>query len=472
MSLPLPDFSTCRIVVAGDIMLDRYWTGDTQRISPEAPVPVVRIHAVEDRAGGAGNVALNIAALGGQAVVLGVVGDDEAGATVHRLLAQTPGIEVDFHQQTDIHTITKLRVLSRHQQLLRLDFEEPERMVGDAVPGLLAQALERADVVILSDYDKGALSESAALIAAARDAGKPVLVDPKSPDFSRYRGASIATPNLAEFCAVVGHVVTDGELAERGARLMADHALGALLVTRGEHGMTLLRPDLQPVHIPAQAREVFDVTGAGDTVIGTLGLALAAGMELEGAARLANLAAGIVVGRLGAATVTPAALRRAQRLEQGERKVVDETALLQLVADARAHGETLVMTNGCFDLLHAGHVAYLQAAAQLGHRLVVAVNDDDSVRRLKGEPRPINTLDERMAVLAALGCVDWVVPFSEDTPQRLICEVRPEVLVKGADYQGKPVAGADCAGRLELIPLVPGCSTSEILRRGDNNDGH
>ncbi len=471
MSVPLPDFSSCRIAVAGDVMLDRYWTGDTQRISPEAPVPVVRVRGVEERAGGAGNVALNIAALGGQAVVLGLVGDDEAGASVGRLLSQTPGIETCLERRPDLRTITKLRVLSRHQQLLRLDFEEPERVAGDAMPGLLAQVLERVDLIVLSDYAKGALSESVALIGAARAAGKPVLVDPKSPDFSRYRGATLVTPNLAEFCAVVGHVATDAELAERGMRVMDEHQLGALLVTRGEHGMTLLRPDQPPVHIPAQAREVFDVTGAGDTVIGTLGLALAAGMELEAAARLANLAAGIVVGRLGAATVTPAQLRRALRFEQGERKVVDQAALLQLVADARAHGETVVMTNGCFDLLHAGHVAYLQAAANLGRRLVVAVNDDDSVRRLKGEPRPINALDERMAVLAALGCVDWVVPFSEDTPERLICEVRPEVLVKGADYEGKPVAGAGCAGRLELIPLIPGCSTSDILRRSDSNGG-
>jgi D-beta-D-heptose 7-phosphate kinase/D-beta-D-heptose 1-phosphate adenosyltransferase len=278
---------------------------------------------------------------------------------------------------------------------------------------------------------------------------------------------------MAEFEAVVGRVRDDEDLARKGAALIEAHDVDALLVTRSEKGMTLLRRAHAPVHIPAQAREVFDVTGAGDTVIATFAVALAAGLDWDEAARLSNIAAGIVVGKLGAATVSPAELRRAlQQMSDTHRGIVGEADLLEAVEDARAHGESIVMTNGCFDILHAGHVNYLQQARALGDRLVVAVNDDASVQRLKGARRPIVPLKERMTVLAGLACVDWVVPFAEDTPERLICAVRPDVLVKGGDYRPDQIAGNQCAGVVKVLGFVEGCSTSNIIaeierRKGD-----
>jgi len=363
-------------------------------------------------------------------------------------------------------------VLSQHQQLIRLDFEDPD---WDMAPADLSAEFEAqlatAGVVVLSDYAKKTLEDPAALIAAARAAGRPVLVDPKQPDFSIYRGATLLTPNRKEFEAAVGPWRTDAELQERAAALLAEHDIEALLVTLGEAGMLLVRQGHDPVTIPAQAREVFDVTGAGDTVIATLAAALAAGADLEQAARLANVAAGIVVGKLGAATVSVEELRRALYMaEAGRPGGLDADGAAAVVAEAQARGERVVMTNGCFDILHAGHVAYLEQARALGDRLLVAVNDDESVRRLKGAGRPVNALEQRMAVLAALGAVDWVVPFSEDTPEALICTVRPDVLVKGGDYRPEAVAGGACAGEVTILDFVEGCSTSAIIEaiRGES----
>ncbi len=464
MNLPLPLFDDIRILVAGDVLLDRYWSGDTARISPEAPVPVVRVEDVEERPGGAGNVALGIAALGGRATVLGLVGEDEAGTALQALLEAHEGVTAAL-QRTDMATITKLRVLSRHQQLLRLDFEAARPAPGGERLGAgFKEALSAADVVVLSDYGKGALLPCTPLIEQARAAGKAVLVDPKQRDFAAYRGASLVTPNLGEFEAAVGHCADEATLAERGEALMREHAIDALLVTRSEQGMVLLQRGESPLVIPAQAREVYDVTGAGDTVIATVAAALAAGLELPQAVRLANLAAGIVVGKLGTATVSQEELRRALAgFDASRRGVVDEASLLELVAEARAHGETIVMTNGCFDILHAGHVAYLEQAARLGDRLIVAVNDDASVARLKGETRPVVPLAQRMAVLAGMGVVDWVVPFAEDTPERLICAVRPDILVKGGDYRPEQVAGGACAGEVRILSFLDGHSTSGIV---------
>jgi len=456
------------VLVAGDVMLDRYWHGATSRISPEAPVPVVHVGQSEERAGGAANVALNIVALGTQARLLGMTGDDEAAASLEALLAGA-GIDCGFQKIAGIPTVTKLRVISRHQQLIRLDFEGGFATVDAA--GLLEsyrQGLAHCDVVVLSDYGKGTLAQVEEMIALARAAGKPVLVDPKAQDFSRYDGATAITPNMAEFELVAGPCRDEQELVEKGAALLERHNLDALLVTRGEHGMTLLRRNAAEFHLPAQAREVFDVTGAGDTVISVLAAALAAGEDLPAATALANLAAGIVVGKLGTATVSVPELRRAAHLGQdagfGE---MNEAQLRIAVEDARSHGERIVMTNGCFDILHAGHVAYLAAARRLGDRLIVAVNDDASVQRLKGRGRPVNPVDRRMAVLAALGSVDWVVPFTEDTPERLICEVRPDLLVKGGDYRPEDIAGYECVkrsgGEVVVLGFEEGCSTSGII---------
>lgn len=469
MKLQLPQFEQARVLVIGDLMLDRYWHGDTSRISPEAPVPVVRVGEAEERAGGAGNVALNIAALGAAARVMGLTGDDEACNALDDILT-TAGVECRFSKLAGCATVTKLRVLSRHQQLIRLDFEDGfESYQSEDLLRQFEQQLDGMGAVILSDYGKGTLREARAFIQAARNKQIPVLVDPKGSDFERYRGATLITPNLSEFEAVVGHCRNDEEVVTKGMALIEQYDLDALLVTRSERGMTLLRRDMDPLHMPTHAREVFDVTGAGDTVISVLGAAIAAGEDLAHATAWSNLGAGVVVGKLGTATVNIDELRRAARAQHEiETGVLDEELLVRLVKDARDHGETVVMTNGCFDILHPGHVLYLQQARKLGDRLVVAVNDDASVKRLKGESRPINTVERRMAVLSALECVDWVVPFSEDTPERLICRVLPDLLVKGGDYKPDEVAGGNCVldngGRVEVLDFIEGHSTTDIIK--------
>lgn len=469
MKLTMPRFDQASVLVVGDVMLDRYWHGGTSRISPEAPVPVVKVEQVEDRPGGAANVALNIAALGAPAALVGVTGVDEARQSLIDSLAAA-GVQAHFQSIEHQPTIIKLRVMSRHQQLLRMDFEEP----FDTDPAALLQDVEQlllgVKVLILSDYGKGALRNHQSLIQAARKRGIPVLADPKGKDFEIYRGASVITPNLGEFEAIVGHCADEAELVAKGAALMHNLELGALLVTRGEHGMTLLRPEHSPLHLPARAREVFDVTGAGDTVISTLAAAIAAGEELPQAVALANLAAGIVVGKLGTACISAPELRRAVQREEGsERGVMTLEQLLTAIEDARADGEKIVFTNGCFDILHAGHVTYLEQARAQGDRLIVAVNDDGSVSRLKGPGRPINSVDRRMAVLAGLGAVDWVVCFAEDTPEALLAEVKPDVLVKGGDYGVDQVVGAGLVtaygGEVKVLGLVENSSTTAIVEK-------
>jgi D-beta-D-heptose 7-phosphate kinase/D-beta-D-heptose 1-phosphate adenosyltransferase len=326
-------------------------------------------------------------------------------------------------------------------------------------------------VLVLSDYAKGALADPGALIAAARQREIPILVDPKGSDFSRYRGASLLTPNLPELEAVVGPCVTEAALVARGGQLMAELELGALLVTRGEHGMTLLRPGLPELHLPARAREVFDVTGAGDTVIAVLAAAVAAGSGLEQASALANIAGGIVVGKVGTAVVSAPELRRAVQRDQGSERGALSLEQLQLaIADARSQSERVVFTNGCFDIIHAGHVAYQEQSRNRGDRLVVAVNSDASVRRLKGKGRPINPADRRMAVLAGLEAVDWVVVFEDDTPLELLTILEPDVLVKGGDYAGKEsVVGWELVeaygGEVRVLDFVDDVSTSAIVSR-------
>ena len=469
MKLSMPRFDQAPVLVVGDVMLDRYWHGGTSRISPEAPVPVVRVDQIEDRPGGAANVALNIAALGAPAFLVGVTGEDEAAQSLGDSLAAA---KVSAHFQRIAHqpTIVKLRVLSRHQQLLRMDFEESFETDAAAMAVEVERLLAGVRVLVLSDYGKGALKNHQVLIQAARARGIPVLADPKGKNFEIYRGATLITPNLVEFEAIVGACPDEADLVAKGAQLMSDLELGALLVTRGEHGMTLLRPDQPPLHLPARAREVFDVTGAGDTVISTLAAALAAGEALPQAVALANLAAGIVVGKLGTAAISAPELRRAVQREEGSERGVLGLEQLQLaMEDARAHGEKIVFTNGCFDILHAGHVTYLEQARAQGDRLVVAVNDDASVSRLKGPGRPINSVDRRMAVLAGLGAVDWVVSFAEDTPENLLEQLKPDVLVKGGDYGIEGVVGASIVkaygGEVRVLGLVENSSTTAIVEK-------
>ena len=469
MTISVPDFSSTRVVVAGDVMLDRYLFGSTGRISPEAPVPVVHVHETDDRPGGAANVAVNLAALGVATSLVGVVGKDAAAGTLADILG-AQDIDCAFATADDRPTITKTRVQSRGQQLIRLDEENARAMPGSAMAESLRTTINGAGAVVLSDYGKGALTDVTTMISVCREAGVPVLVDPKGTDFEKYRGATIITPNQSEFEAVAGFCETDGELVEHAHRMMANLDLEALLVTRSEKGMLLVESGAEPVFLSTQAREVYDVTGAGDTVIATLAAALASGQGLASAAALANLAAGLVVRKIGVATVTTGELSAAlHQRGQGGRGLVDLDTLHALVGEARGRNERVILTNGCFDVLHAGHVSYLEEAKSLGDRLIVAVNDDDSVRRLKGESRPINALEDRLLVLAGLAAVDWVVPFSEDTPAALIAAVLPDVLVKGGDYKPEEIAGAKDVlkngGEVRVLAFRDGHSSSRIIDR-------
>jgi D-beta-D-heptose 7-phosphate kinase/D-beta-D-heptose 1-phosphate adenosyltransferase len=468
MSLIVPDFSSASVLTVGDLMLDQYWFGPTTRISPEAPVPVVNVKGTAARAGGAANVAVNLASLGVNTILVGVTGKDAGSQTLSKLLADHD-IETDFVESPTRPTITKLRVLSSNQQVIRLDTEDMFD-VRDIQP--LSQILERrlpaTKVCILSDYGKGTLASAPEIMSLCRDHNVTVLVDPKGRDFTRYRGASVLTPNFPEFQAVVGRVQDDEQLVDRGQALCAELDLGALVVTLGERGMVVIRDEQPPLFLSARVREVFDVTGAGDTVIATIAAALAAGSSLDEAATLANLAAGLVVRKIGVATVTPSELRLALHEHGlGGRGMLDRIDAPVIADEARLRGERIVMTNGCFDILHTGHVAYLEEAKNLGDRLIVAVNDDASVTRLKGEGRPINPLEDRMAVLAGLAAVDWVVSFSEDTPADIVSEILPDVLVKGGDYTPDSVAGGDIVqangGTVEILTFQPGRSTSAMI---------
>ena len=465
--------SAGRILVVGDVMLDRYFSGDTSRISPEAPVPVVKITQVEDKAGGAANVARNIAHLGTQVGLLGLVGQDVHAQHLQDLLADDH-IETHLIAREDQPTITKTRVLSRHQQVVRLDHEEAfSADAGRTVAAHFQQVLGQYDMAVFSDYSKGTLQQLPAMIQATRAAGKRVLVDPKNTDFAFYRGADIITPNLSEFKAAGGQTQSEADMLASARHLLAVHGIGAMLLTRSEQGMTWITPDHHH-HYPAQVREVTDVTGAGDTVLATLASFAAAGMEPEAACLVANTAAGLVVGKLGAATVTPHELSHALA-RFGFSAVVEPAAqALEQIRQARKAGERIVFTNGCFDLLHAGHVRYLAQARSLGDRLVVGLNSDASVQRLKGADRPVNTWSDRATVLSALQSVDWVLPFGDDpsegdTPLKLIQQVSPDVLVKGGDYTLEQIVGADhvlsMGGSVQVLDFVEGRSTSRMIAR-------
>ena len=466
----LPDMRHGNITVIGDVMLDRFWSGASRRVSPEAPVPVVNVSGQEDRAGGAGHVAVNLAELGVTVSLVGLCGDDEHARAL-RSCVESAGVRWNV-MPCKADTIVKLRVLSRNQQLLRMDFEETlAPYANDLFLRYAQQHLADADLVILSDYAKGTLELVQPLLAYCREAGKRTLVDPKGTDFERYRGATLMTPNLSELEAVVGPCDTDEALVEKAGNLRAALELDAILVTRSEAGMTLIERDEPAQHLTASAQEVFDVTGAGDTVIAVMAGGLSAGLSMADAARYANHAAGVVVAKLGTASVTPEELEHAisdRDLDSFDRRPSEDEVLSRL-AKCRAAGQRIVMTNGCFDLLHPGHIRYLQQAAKLGDLLIVAVNDDDSVRRLKGAGRPVNTVEDRMAVLAALEAVDFVLPFSEDTPERLIDLVAPDTLVKGGDYTVEQIAGHESVlargGDVIILDFVPGHSTTEMIER-------
>jgi len=474
------NFSGVKILCIGDVMLDRFLYGDVERISPEAPVPVIRLRTSKSMLGGAGNVAHNIASLGGAAILLGLVGDDESGRVLSGHVDEVAGVTAAFVRSARRPTICKTRFLAGQQQVVRADEESSLSTDPAEEQGLLAELarwIEAANAVILSDYGKGVLTSGviARAIELARGAAIPVFVDPKSQDFAAYRGAACLTPNLRELAAA-SHlpVGTEEEIVAAARKVMADAASQAILVTRSEKGMLLIEANGDVHAVAARAREVFDVSGAGDTVIATLALAFASGLAMPQAMRVSNAAAGVVVSKIGTATVEPAELLR--ELADDDEIQPPATGALRSVGEAAAaverwkrQGLVVGFTNGVFDIVHAGHVALLKAARAECDRLVVALNTDASVARLKGPERPINPLEQRAAVLAAIRYVDCIVGFEEDTPLALIRRLLPDVLVKGADYRPDEVVGADvvqaAGGKVLLCSLVDGQSTTRIVER-------
>ena len=464
-------------LVVGDLMLDEYLWGKTDRISPEAPVQVVDVLREELRLGGAGNVVNNLLTLGTRVSVCSVVGDDGNGWALLTECGRH-GIAVDaiFRDPTRC-TSRKTRVVASHQQIVRIDRESREPLACETEAQVCDWIMARAggfDVILVSDYLKGVLTPRVlkTLITAAHGAGIPVLVDPKGTDFSRYRGATLLTPNRKEAEAASGIAIADAATLEQAAAVVMEQAdLDYLLITRSEEGMSLFARSADTVHIPTVAREVFDVSGAGDTVLASLAVGMAAGLGIAEAACLANVAAGIAVGKLGTSTVTPEEIIAAvsQTHRDSDAKIKHLDALTEIIAARKALGKTIVFTNGCFDLLHAGHVKYLQKARAMGDLLVLGLNSDASVRRLKGEKRPLISEEERAHILAALDCIDYVVLFDEDTPLELITALKPHILVKGGDYSVEGVVGREVVeaygGRVELVTFVDGKSTTGIIER-------
>jgi D-beta-D-heptose 7-phosphate kinase/D-beta-D-heptose 1-phosphate adenosyltransferase len=477
LAATLDRFDRARVAVIGDVMLDRYAYGDVGRISPEAPIPVFRHRRTVAMLGGAGNVVRNIGALGAKATLVGLIGADAEALEVKSLVAAEAGVHARLIADRAHATTVKTRFVAGQQQLLRADEETdgpPARRLVRAVVAAARAAVARADAVILSDYGKGviALEVAASVIAAARKRGVPVIVDPKGSDWSPYRGATLVTPNRRELEDAFGKPVAgDAAIVSAARALMKRYRLGAVLVTRSAEGMTAVTAT-DAHHLPAETREVFDVSGAGDTVIAAVAASLAAGLMLADAARIANAAAGIVVGKLGTAVAYRSevfAALHATGVAGAERKVATAASAADRVALWRRQGLKVGFTNGCFDLLHPGHLHLLHQARAACDRLVVGLNTDASVRRLKGPTRPVQTESARATVLGSLADVDLVVPFGDETPIKLIHALRPDVLVKGADYTVRTVVGASFVqgygGRVVLAQLKPGHSTTATLRR-------
>jgi D-beta-D-heptose 7-phosphate kinase/D-beta-D-heptose 1-phosphate adenosyltransferase len=469
-------FGPLRVLVVGDVMLDRYIWGDVDRVSPEAPVPVIHHTRRSSRPGGAANVALNLARLGVQAQLCGYWGDDVERTELTTLI-QTDRVDVSGMVVTRHPTISKTRILGRNQQMLRLDVESLEAYSESECAALQRNAIEmveKADAIILSDYAKGVLLQPlcAAVIAEARKRGVPVLVDPKSRDFARYRGATTVCPNLRELREATTLDGRDREsLLQAGQKMVSQFGFDYLTVTMSEHGIALLR-EVSRAQFPAQAREVFDVSGAGDTVIATLAACVAGGLDAETSIQVANHAAAIVVGKIGTVPIEREELIADLTSHSGvatEGNIFSAGDLRARMMQWQAEGETVVFTNGCFDILHVGHVTLLEACRSLGDRLVVAVNTDRSVSCLKGPGRPVNSQEARARVLAALAAVSAVVFFDEDTPLELINLLRPDVLVKGGDYSESTIVGAEevksWGGSVVVVPTVEGYSTTTTIAK-------
>jgi D-beta-D-heptose 7-phosphate kinase/D-beta-D-heptose 1-phosphate adenosyltransferase len=462
-----------KALVIGDLILDEYLWGDAERISPEAPVPIVDVMEKELRLGGAGNVISNLLDLGCQVDMAGVIGDDENGQLLLHLLDERNVATKNLITVAGRITSRKTRVLANHQQMLRIDNESRDTLTADIETQLIETVQSQISdysVIFVSDYLKGVLTErvTKAVVQIGRTAGIPVVVDPKGTDYRKYSGATLITPNRKEAELATGCLLRDEKsLLEGGNSLRSDLCLDAVLLTRSAEGMSLFAAE-EVTHVPTLAREVFDVSGAGDTVLALVGAALAVGLSFADAARMANVGAGIVVGKLGTSTVNAAELAQALSREQDNSKLCDRQLLHRSLQSVR-RGKKVVFTNGCFDLLHVGHVKYLQKSRELGDILVIGLNSDRSVRQLKGPSRPLISEEERAHILAALDCVDYVTIFDEETPLELIRLLAPDVLVKGGDYSLDGVVGREevesHGGRVELVQFVDGKSTTNMIEK-------
>ena len=477
----LERFHEVHVLCIGDIMLDRYISGAVNRISPESPVPILSVSSSQSFPGGAANVALNIASLGGRCTLIGLVGDDEGAADLNQLLQAEGRIRPVFVASPQRPTTEKVRFIAHGQQILRTDVEistPVDDFLSDCLLVEIEKHLHGKNVIVLSDYAKGVLSKPliSQVISWCNAANIPVIVDPKNSDFSRYNGATLITPNTKEAEAAAGHTIADdADVSEAGQILLAKTEINAILITRAERGMSLITRNNQPSHIPTTAREVTDVVGAGDTVISSLALAIGAGAPMQVAASIANAAAGIVVAKRGTAKVSPAELRNALLVAEGDQsspnntKVMSERLMREQTHAWRREGLKVGFTNGCFDILHVGHLGILSFSRANCDRLIVAINSDASVKKLKGPERPINSEADRAQLLAALSVVHAVVVFNEDTPERLINELMPDVLVKGQDYHLDQIVGASIVvangGKVLQYELVPGKSTTRSIEK-------
>lgn len=461
------DFSKSSVLVIGDVMLDVYYFGEVSRISPEAPVPIVRILNRKNTLGGAGNTIKNIAGLGAKPYLIGTVGKDNNKNILNNLLDNfnVEAILIEI----DTPTITKMRIISANQQILRLDFEEIKEINNNTfikIKNGIERFIRKVQAIIISDYGKGVCTFRLCqyLINRVNKLKIPIIVDPKGPNWSKYKGSTIITPNVRELSEVVGRDVLndDKDIENCGLKILDKFDLKYLIITRSEKGISLVsRKDI--CHFTTKAKEIYDISGAGDTVVGTTSVLLANDFNLIEAVKLANIAAGIVVSKFGTAPIT-----REEFLDvlngNGSSKIVSLKTLLEIINDLRSKEKKIIFTNGCFDILHKGHITYMKEAKKLGDILIVGMNGDSSVRRLKGKDRPINNQESRAAVLANLEFVDYVIIFKEATPFNLIKAIKPDVLVKGGDYKIKEIVGREFAKEVKIIPFVKDYSTSNIIK--------
>lgn len=452
------------IFVVGDVMLDSYFNGSVDRISPEAPVPVLHHSETINKLGGAGNVANNLAQLGSNVHLFGLIGNDTNGVVI-RSLVERSGFESNLLEVENGQTINKLRIVSQGQQIVRVDFENDFNTVSsEQLSKLVTEQLGTCSLLILSDYGKGTLVDIKTLIRQANSCGVPVLIDPKGVDFDKYCNATILKPNKSEFELIVGKWDHIDEFFNKGEALRTQLNLNALLVTLSGDGMVLFEENSEPFSIPAKAHGIIDVTGAGDTALSWLAMGIVSGMSIADSAIRANVASSIAVSKPGAVAVSHAEV---SMFENSLRNDFNRSTVKDFVSACRSRAQTIVFTNGCFDILHEGHVNLLEEAKRLGDNLVVGVNDDASVKRLKGDSRPINSLASRIKILEALSCVDFVIAFSEETPINLIKEVGPDILVKGGDYLNQEIVGSDFViergGKVHTLDFIDGFSTSNLI---------